>query len=61
MVERACRNCRQITDRNACPACKSTDLSDDFSGVVTIIDPETSAIAKAMGIDKKGRYAIRIR
>jgi len=61
MVDRACRNCRLISDRNACPECKSTDLSDDFSGLVVVLDPENSAIAKAMHIKKKGRYAVRIR
>jgi len=61
MVDRACRNCRIITDGTACPECKSTDLSDDFSGVVIILDPESSEIAKLMNIKKKGRYAVRIR
>jgi len=61
MVDRACRNCRLISDRNACPDCKSTDLSDDFSGLVVVFDPENSTIAKAMNIKKKGRHAVRIR
>jgi len=37
------------------------DLSDDFSGIVIILDPEHSIIAKVMDINKKGRYAVRIR
>jgi len=61
MVEKACRNCHLIFEGNICPNCKSTDLSDDFSGIVVILDPENSAIAKIMGIKKKGRYAVRIR
>ena len=61
MVDRACRNCHVITDGNICPECKSTDLSDDFSGVVIILDPERSEIAKLMNIKKKGRYAVRVR
>ena len=61
MVDKACRNCRLISEGNVCPDCKSTDISDDFSGVVVIVDPENSAIAKAMKIEKKGRYAVRIR
>ncbi len=61
MVDKACRNCHTVTDASACPECKSTDLSDDFSGIVVIIDPERSSIAKVMGITKKGRYAVRIR
>jgi len=61
MVDRACRNCHIITDGTVCPECKSTDLSDDFGGVVIILDPERSEIAKLMSIKKKGRYAVRIR
>ncbi|RJS89438.1 DNA-directed RNA polymerase subunit E'' [Candidatus Bathyarchaeota archaeon] len=61
MVDRACRNCHTITDGTVCPECKSTDLSDDFSGIVVILDPERSRIAKLMNIKKKGRYAVRIR
>ncbi len=61
MVDRACRNCHLITDGTVCPECKSTDLSDDFSGVVIILNPEGSEIAKLMNINKKGRYAVRIR
>ena len=61
MVDRACRNCHAITDGTVCPECKSTDLSDDFSGIVVVLDPDRSRIAKLMGIKKKGRYAVRIR
>ncbi len=50
-----------VTEANSCPDCKSTDLSDDFSGIVVIVDPERSSIAKVMGIKKRGRYAVRIR
>lgn len=61
MVEKACRNCHLISNHNVCPECKSTDLSDDFSGFIVIIKPEDSAIAELMKIKKKGRYAVRIR
>ena len=61
MVDRACRNCHLITEGNVCPRCKSTDLSDDFSGIVIILDPENSQIAKMMNVDRRGRYALRVR
>jgi len=61
LVDRACRNCHMITDGTVCPECKSTDLSDDFGGVVIILDPEGSEVAKLMKINKKGRYAVRVR
>lgn len=61
MSERACRDCRLISEGSACPNCRSRNVSDDFSGLVIIFDPDGSAIAKAMGIAKKGKYAIRVR
>jgi DNA-directed RNA polymerase subunit E" len=61
MNEKACRNCHFITDATTCPNCKSTNFSDDFSGLVIILDPEGSGIARAMKVKKKGLYALRIR
>ncbi|RLI09880.1 DNA-directed RNA polymerase subunit E'' [Candidatus Bathyarchaeota archaeon] len=61
MRPRACRTCKIITEENVCPICKSTDLSDDFSGLLIILDPENSQLAKKMEIDREGRYALKIR
>ncbi len=61
MNEKACRNCHAISDASTCPNCKSANFSDDFSGLVIIIDPEGSVIAHAMKITKRGLYALRIR
>ncbi len=61
MSEKACSNCHFITKENVCPKCKSTSLSEDFGGIVIVFDPETSAVAKAMKIKEKGRYALKVR
>ncbi|MGB8779308.1 MAG: transcription elongation factor subunit Spt4 [Candidatus Bathyarchaeia archaeon] len=61
MSEKACPNCHCLSRGNVCPKCKATGLSDDFSGLVIIFDPEGSAIAKAMNIKDKGRFALRVR
>jgi len=61
MSEKACSACHFITKANVCPRCRSTSLSDDFSGLVIVFDPEKSAIAKAMTIKEKGRYALKVR
>ncbi|UCC33108.1 MAG: DNA-directed RNA polymerase subunit E'' [Candidatus Bathyarchaeota archaeon] len=61
MTEKACRQCHLISQGSTCPDCKNTSLSDDFSGVVIILDPKDSAIAHAMKVEKKGRYALRVR
>ena len=61
MAEKACRKCKFISNGPVCPNCGSTDLSDDWSGLIVIIDPAASEVAKKMGITKAGRYAIRVR
>ena len=61
MSEKACRECHIISYGSVCPNCKATSLSDDVAGLVIIIDPEGSAIARAMKVKEKGRYALRVR
>lgn len=61
MSEKACATCHFITKENTCPKCRSSSLSDDFSGLVIIFDPKNSAIAKVMNIKEKGRYALKVR
>jgi DNA-directed RNA polymerase subunit E" len=61
MSEKACANCHFITKENVCPRCRSTTMSEDFGGVVIIFDPDKSAVAKAMKIKEKGRYALKVR
>lgn len=60
-MSRACRVCKIITEENACPICRGTDLSDDYSGILIVLDPEGSQLADKMEIKREGRYALRIR
>ena len=60
-MSRACRNCKLIIEENVCPICKGTDLSDDYSGLLIVIDHEGSQMAQKMEIKKEGRYALKIR
>ena len=61
MSEKACANCHFITKENVCPKCRSTTMSEDFGGIVIVFDPANSAVAKAMKIKEKGRYALKVR
>lgn len=61
---KACRHCQLIEEdkkSNRCKNCNSTDLSEDFSGMVIIIDPEKSEIAHRLQIKKPGKYALKVR
>lgn len=58
--ELACRKCKFITIAKVCGNCTSSDLSPDWSGIVLVQDPDSSHIARSLGITKKGKYAIRV-
>lgn len=62
MAEKACKQCNRIVeDATECPVCKNNDLSDSWSGLVMIYDPEDSQIAEKLEIQTPGKYAIRTR
>lgn len=58
----ACKECHYIvnTKEKVCPKCQG-ELSEKFSGMVIILDPERSEIAKLMGLNTIGAYAIRVK
>ena len=60
-MSRACRNCKIISDEIPCPVCKSSDQSDDFSGLLVVLDVEKSILAKKLDAKEPGNYALRIR
>ena len=43
-----------------CDNCGSTNLTTNFSGLIIILDPERSEIAKELGMRKPGPYAVRV-
>jgi len=59
---KACRNCHMLVPQNAtrCPNCGSQDLTEDWKGVIIVIDPEASVLAKKLKIEKPGRYAVLV-
>ncbi len=60
---KACRKCKAIlsADDVKCPYCGSTDLTDDWDGMVIVISEESEVLKLVEGIDKPGKYAIQIR
>jgi len=49
-----------LTTDKACPNDGSTELSSEWSGLVIIINPEKSQVAKTLAITKPGRYALKV-
>ena len=60
MKELACRKCRMLTSEKTCPNDGSTELSNEWSGLIIIINVERSQVAKTLGITKAGRYALKV-
>ena len=58
--EKACRNCKRITTGNVCDNCGSSNLTTNFSGLIIILNPEESEIARELGMRKPGYYAVRV-
>jgi DNA-directed RNA polymerase subunit E" len=59
-MDKACRLCRRIIKGNICPACKSSDLSKSWKGILVVTNAD-SEIAKEAGISAPGKYAIRVK
>ena len=58
---KACRECKYVVKQgNKCPICGSEDLTEKFYGMVIIVDPEKSEIAKLLGIKTPGQYALML-
>ena len=49
-----------LTNEKACPNDGSTELSNEWSGLIIIISAERSQVAKTLGITKPGRYALKV-
>lgn len=61
-IKFACRKCKYILaeDEKKCPACGGSEFSDEWNGIVIIMD-QSSSLASIIGAKMPGRYAIRVR
>ena len=59
-VQKACKHCSFITEEDVCPLC-GNPTSKDWQGYVIIIDHTKSEIAKRMGINVYGKFALKVR
>ncbi|RSN68447.1 DNA-binding protein [Candidatus Korarchaeum cryptofilum] len=62
MRYKACRNCRAISEdkEEVCPICGSNDFTYNWEGIVAIVDPFKSQVAKILGHEKAGIYALKV-
>ena len=57
---KACTVCQMISSKDQCPACGNV-TSDNWSGLLIVIDPENSELAHEMKIEIPGEYCLRVR
>jgi len=56
----ACLRCKYITREDTCPIC-GFDTSENVRGLLIVLDPHNSEVAKKAGIDIKGKYALSVK
>ena len=61
MKKKVCKRCRIFVDGGECPLCKGTTFSTNWQGRITFLDINKSMIAKKIGTEVKGEYAIKAR
>jgi DNA-directed RNA polymerase subunit E" len=59
-LQKACKHCSFISEGDTCPLC-SNPTSRDWQGYVIIVDHTRSEIAKRMGINVNGKFALKVR
>lgn len=59
-MSKACKQCHLLTEEVTCPNCGG-QTSKNWSGLLQIMDPATSELAKTMNISKAGTYALKVR
>lgn len=57
---RACKEDHYLSEEAVCPLCGGP-TSKNWSGFLSVINPEGSGLADAMNIEKPGHYALKVR
>ncbi len=60
-MKKVCRKCRIFVEGAECPICKNSNFTETWKGRINVIDANKSEIAKKIGIEVKGEYAIKVR
>ena len=61
MSKKVCKKCFVFVHGIECPICKGKQFSTNWQGRIAVTDANKSSIAKKIGIDVKGEYALKSR
>lgn len=60
-VLKACKSCQRVfDDLDVCPVCNG-QTTKEWQGLIVVLDPSRSEIAKRSNITEAGRYALKVR
>lgn len=65
MSEMACRNCGRVFTipkkrLDVCPICKTRSLTENWTGLIIVFNPEYSILAGKLALKEAGRYALNV-
>lgn len=60
---KACIKCKLLVPPSVeeCPNCSEKEFSEEWEGIIIVINAESSLIAKRLNITRPGRYAVKLR
>ena len=61
MKKQVCRACKVFVEGDSCPICKRKSFATVWQGRIHFLKADKSTIAKKMGVEKDGEYAIKVR
>ena len=61
-IFKACTKCKALVplEVSKCPVCGNEAFTENWTGMIVVVVPENSELAKSLGITKPGKYAIRL-
>lgn len=60
-AKKVCKTCKLFVKGDTCPICKSSSFTDSWKGRIVILDANKSIVAKKLGLNQKGEYAVKTR
>ncbi|MBI4154544.1 DNA-directed RNA polymerase subunit E'' [Candidatus Woesearchaeota archaeon] len=60
-MRKVCKSCKVFVKGDECPICKNKDFTESWKGRIFIQDANKSEVAKKIGANVKGEYAIKVR
>ena len=61
MKRKVCKKCKLFVEGDDCPACHTSQFSNNWQGRLFVNDVNKSEIGKKIGHKIKGEYAIKVK